>query len=68
MSLLHGEHKSKLSILLWFPGEVGTRQSYEAEVGQKPPGEFVCEIVGMDMSAAKEAFAQYLNHVNLDIR
>ena len=68
MSLLHGEHKSKLSILLWFPGEVGTRQSYEAEVGQKPPGEFVREIVGMDMSAAKEAFAQYLNHVNLDIR
>lgn len=37
-------------------------------MGQKPPGEFVREIVGMDMSAAKEAFAQYLNHVNLDIR
>lgn len=37
-------------------------------MGQKPLGEFVREIVGMDMSAAKEAFAQYLNHVNLDIR
>ena len=37
-------------------------------MGQKPLGEFVREIVGMDMSAAKEAFVQYLNHVNLDIR
>ena len=37
-------------------------------MGQKPLGEFVREIVGMDMSAAKEAFVQYLNHVTLDIR
>ena len=37
-------------------------------MGQKPLGEFVREIVGMDMNAAKEAFVQYLNHVNLDIR
>ena len=37
-------------------------------MGQKPLGEFVREIVGMDMNAAKEAFAQYLNDVNLDSR
>ena len=31
-------------------------------------GEFVREIVGLDMSAAKEAFAQYLNDASLDSR
>ena len=56
----------ELETILW--SEVGTRQDYEAEVGQKPLGEFVREIVGMDMNAAKEAFAQYLNDVNLDSR
>jgi len=37
--------------ILW--SEVGTRQDYEAELGQKPLGEFVREIVGLDMAAAK---------------
>jgi type I restriction enzyme R subunit len=31
-------------------------------------GEFVREIVGLDMRAAKEAFADYLNNANLDSR
>ena len=56
----------ELETILW--SEVGTRQDYEAELGQKPLGEFVREIVGMDMKAAKEAFAQYLNDANLDSR
>ncbi len=47
---------------------MGTRQEYEAECGQKPLGEFVREIVGLDMNAAKTAFADYLNNVNLDSR
>ena len=34
----------------------------------KPLGEFVREIVGMDMNAAKNAFAEYLSGVNLDSR
>ena len=38
----------------------------EAEYGEKPLGEFVREIVGLDMAAAKEAFAEYLDSVNLD--
>ena len=37
-------------------------------MGQKPLGEFVREIVGLDMNAAKEAFAQYLNDASLDSR
>ena len=48
--------------------EVGTKEDYEAEFGEKPLGEFVREIVGLDMSAAKAAFSEYLNDVNLDSR
>ena len=60
-------YKAKaLEEILW--NEVGTKQDYEAEYGQKPLGEFVREIVGLDMNAAKEAFAQYLNDASLDSR
>ena len=52
--------------ILW--SEVGTQQEYEAEYGEKPLGEFVREIVGLDMNAAKAAFAEYLNNTNLDSR
>ena len=55
-----------LERILW--SEVGTRQEYEEECGQKPLGEFVREIVGLDMNAAKTAFADYLNDANLDSR
>lgn len=47
---------------------MGSKQDYEAEYGQKPLGEFVSEIVGLDMNAAKEAFSEYLNDVTLDSR
>ena len=46
--------------------EVGSKKDYEAEYGEKPLGEFVREIVGLDMAAAKEAFAEYLDNVSLD--
>ena len=55
-----------LEAILW--SEVGTKADYEAEYGQKPLGELVREIVGLDMNAAKEAFAEYLNDTNLDSR
>lgn len=51
---------------LWH--EVGTKQDYEQEFGAKPLGEFVREIVGLDMNAAKEAFSEYLTGTNLDSR
>ena len=50
--------------ILW--SEVGTKQDYENEYGSKPLGEFVREIVGLDMNAAKEAFAEFLNDTSLD--
>ena len=55
-----------LETILW--SEVGTREEYEEVYQHKPLGEFVREIVGLDMNAAKEAFAQYLNDTNLDSR
>lgn len=52
--------------ILW--SEVGTKPEYDAEFGEKPLGEFVREIVGLDMAAAKEAFGEYLNAADLDSR
>ena len=43
-----------LEEVLW--REVGTKQDYEQEFGNKPLGEFVREIVGLDMNAAKRHF------------
>ena len=55
-----------LEEILW--SKVGTRQEYQAEYGEKPLGEFVREIVGLDMNAAKAAFSEYLDETNLDSR
>ena len=52
--------------ILW--SEVGTKEDYEAEFGSKPLGEFVREIVGLDMNAAKEAFVDYLDETRLNSR
>lgn len=57
---------SALEEILW--KEVGTKQDYEQEFGNKPLGEFVREIVGLDMNAAKEAFSLYLSDTNLNSR
>ena len=55
-----------LEEILW--KEVGTKTDYENEIGTKPLGEFVREIVGLDMNAAKEAFSEYLTNTSLDSR
>lgn len=57
---------SNLENILW--KEVGTKQDYELEFGTKTLGEFVREIVGLDMNAAKEAFSEYLTNTSLDSR
>ena len=56
----------ELERILW--SEVGTKEQYITEYGEKPLGEFVREIVGLDMNAAKEAFAEFLGDTNLDSR
>lgn len=57
---------TELEKVLW--NEVGSRQEYESEYGETPLGEFVRSIVGLDMNAAKAAFADYLDATNLDSR
>ena len=57
---------STLEEILW--KEVGTKDEYVAEYGNKPLGELVREIVGLDMNAAKEAFSEYLTDAHLDSR
>lgn len=60
------EDVKELEKILW--KEVGSRKEYEKEIGDKPLGVFVREIIGLDMKSAKEAFATYLNNTNLDSR
>lgn len=63
---LCAEDVKQLEQILW--SEVGSQKEYESEYGAKPLGEFVREMIGMDMNAAKEAFAEYLHETNLDSR
>ncbi len=57
---------AELEKILW--SELGTKDEYTAEYGEKPLGEFVREIVGLDMNAAKEAFSAFLDNTNLDAK
>ena len=61
---LNADDVKALERILW--SEVGSKKDYEAEYGEKPLGEFVREIIGLDMTAAKAAFAEFLDDVNLD--
>lgn len=63
---LTAEDIKELENILW--SELGTQEEYEAEYGKKPLGEFVREIVGLDMNATKEAFSAYLEDTSLDSR
>ncbi len=55
-----------LEKILW--SQLGTEDEYHKEYSDKPLGELVREIVGLDMNAAKEAFSTYLSEVRLDDR
>ena len=57
---------SVLEDILW--NDLGTKEDYEREYGTKPLGEFVREIVGLDMNAAKEAFSEFLDETSMDSR
>lgn len=57
---------ASLEKILW--SDIGSKADYQREYGNKPLGEFVRGIVGLDMNAAKEAFSEYLNEVNMNNR
>lgn len=48
-----------------FVEEVGTKQDFVNEFGNQPLGVFIRSIVGLDLNAAKEAFAVFLKAGNL---
>ncbi len=48
----------KLEEIFW--KDLGTKESYTNDLGDKSIGQFVREVVGLDMNSAKEAFAVFL--------
>lgn len=60
---LTDEDIKALEAILW--GEVGTRSDYELEFGEKPMGQLVRELTGLDQQAANEAFSQFLADYDL---
>lgn len=54
-----------LETILFDGNTVGTKQEYIETYGDKPLGVFIRNIVGLEMSAAQEAFAEFLQAGNL---
>ena len=54
-----------LEKILFDKEEVGSKQEYIATYGEKPLGEFVRSIVGLDANAAQAAFADFISAGNL---
>jgi len=48
-----------------FDGEIGTKEDYIKTYGDKPLGEFIRSIVGLDKAAAQAAFADFIQAGNL---
>ena len=55
-----------LEQILW--EKVGTKEDYLATLENLSLGKFVRSIVGLEMSAAKEAFSEFLNEQKYDAR
>lgn len=62
--LLNSKDIKELEDILWH--DLGTKEEYYTEYGEKPLGEFVREIVGLDLDVAKDAFSEFLNSNNLN--
>jgi len=56
---------SQLEYILFDGETVGTKQDYIDHYGDRPLGEFIRHIVGLDMGAAQEAFAAFIRTGNL---
>ncbi|PPD47445.1 MAG: restriction endonuclease [Methylotenera sp.] len=54
-----------LETILFDGNTVGTKQEYIETYGDKPLGVFIRNIVGLEMSAAQEAFAEFIQAGNL---
>ncbi len=54
-----------LEAILFDSKTVGTKQEYIENYGEKPLGEFIRSIVGLDTAAAQAAFAEFIQAGNL---
>jgi type I restriction enzyme R subunit len=54
-----------LENLLFNTQEIGTKDDFINNYGQQPLGQFIRSIIGLDVNAAKEAFATFLDAGNL---
>ena len=59
------EELTGLEKLLFDGDERGTKDSYIKEYGNQPLGVFIRSILGLDISAAQEIFAEFLNNGSL---
>ena len=60
------EHDMKeLERILW--KELGTKEDYQKEYGDKPIGRLVRQIVGVDRDAVNEAFSKFLSDEHLNV-
>ena len=53
------------STILFDSDDIGSKQDYINHYGDKPLGEFIRSIVGMDIKAANEAFSDFIQSGNL---
>ena len=56
---------NELERILFDGDERGTKEDFEKEFGEQPLGVFIRSIVGLEMQAAKDAFAEFLQKGNL---
>ena len=56
---------AQLETILFDGEERGTKEDYVAHYGDKPLGEFIRSIIGLEVNAAKEAFTEFLQKGNL---
>ncbi|CAA6827604.1 MAG: Type I restriction-modification system, restriction subunit R (EC [uncultured Thiotrichaceae bacterium] len=54
-----------LETILFDDENIGTKQDYIDNYGDKPLGEFIRSIVGLDISAAQEVFADFIQSAHL---
>jgi type I restriction enzyme R subunit len=59
------EELAALENILFDGAERGTKEAYVKEYGNQPLGVFIRSIIGLDITAAQEAFAEFLNNGNL---
>ena len=57
-----------LEKMLFSQGEIGDKAVFEKAYGAQPFGKFIRSIVGMDITAAREAFSNFINSPALNVQ